>query len=97
MGAIWEHPLVRIRGIPKLELRGILRLNLGCIQRLELGGISRLELGSLSRPNLEGVTQKMGQLCPLEVLNVFGGKSKSKALNAFKFGPKRVPIKVNNW
>ena len=34
---------------------------------------------------------------PFEVLNVFGGKSKSNAPKAFKFGTKRVPIKVNNW
>ena len=35
--------------------------------------------------------------CPCEVLNVFGGKSKSNAPKAFKFGTKRVPIEVNNW
>ena len=34
---------------------------------------------------------------PFEVLDVFGGKSKSKAPKAFKFSTKRVPIKVNNW
>ena len=45
----------------------------------------------------KGCGSKMGLPRPFEVLNVFGGKSKSKALNAFKFGPKRVPIEVNNW
>ena len=39
----------------------------------------------------------MGLPRPFEVLNVFGGKSKSNALKAFKFGTKRVPIEVNNW
>ena len=34
---------------------------------------------------------------PFEVLDVFGGKSKSEAPNAFKFGTKRVTIEVNNW
>ena len=34
---------------------------------------------------------------PFEVLNVFGGKSKSNAPKAFKFGTKWVPIEVNNW
>ena len=48
-------------------------------------------------PNLKGVAQKMGLPCSFEVWDVFGGKSKSKALKAFKFGPKRVPIEVNNW
>ena len=37
------------------------------------------------------------QLCPFEVLDVFGGKSKSKAPRAFKFGTRWVPIEVNNW
>ena len=34
---------------------------------------------------------------PFKVLDVFGRKSKSKAPNAFKFGTKRVTMKVNNW
>ena len=34
---------------------------------------------------------------PIEFLNVFGGKSKSNASKAFKFGTKWVPIEVNNW
>ena len=48
-------------------------------------------------PNLEGVAQKIGLLRPLEVLNVFDGKSKSEAPRAFIFGTKWVPIEVNNW
>ena len=32
-----------------------------------------------------------------EVLDVFGGKSKSEAPRAFKFGTKWIPIEVNNW
>ena len=47
--------------------------------------------------NLKGVAQKIGPLHPLEVLDAFGGKSKSMPPNAFKFGPKRVPIEMNNW
>ena len=39
----------------------------------------------------------MGPPRPFEVLNVFGGKSKSNAPKAFKFGTKWVPIEVNNW
>ena len=35
--------------------------------------------------------------CPFEVLDLFGGKSKSKAPKAFKFSTKRVPIEVDNW
>ena len=34
---------------------------------------------------------------PFEVLEAFGGKSKSEAPRAFKFCAKRVPIEVNNW
>ena len=34
---------------------------------------------------------------PFEVLDIFGGKSKSDAPKVFKFGTKRVPIEVNNW
>ena len=34
---------------------------------------------------------------PFEVLEAFGGKSKSEAPRAFKFCAKRFPIKVNNW
>ena len=34
---------------------------------------------------------------PFEVLDIFGGKSKSNAPKAFKFGTKWVPIEVNNW
>ena len=48
-------------------------------------------------PNLKGVAQKLGPPRPFEVFDVFGRKSKSEAPNAFKFGPKRVPIEVNNW
>ena len=48
-------------------------------------------------PNLKGVAQKMGPPRPFEVLNVFGGKSKSNAPKAFKFSTKWVPIEVNNW
>ena len=48
-------------------------------------------------PNLEGVAQKMGLPHSFEVLDVFGGKSKSKAPRAFIFGTKRVPNEVNNW
>ena len=47
--------------------------------------------------NLKGVAQKIGPLRPLEVLDAFGGKSKSKPPKAFKFGTKWVPIEVNNW
>ena len=39
----------------------------------------------------------MGPPRPFEVLETFGGKSKSKAPRAFKFCTKRVPIEVNNW
>ena len=46
-------------------------------------------------PNLKGIAQKMCLLCPLEVFDVFGGKSKSKAPRAFIFGAKQVPIKIN--
>ena len=52
--------------------------------------------GNIFSPNLEGVAQKMGLLPPLEVLDVFGGKSKSEAHRAFIFGAKRVPTKVHN-
>ena len=48
-------------------------------------------------PNLEGVAQKMGLLHPLEVLNVFGRKSKFEAPRAFIFNTKQVSIEVNNW
>ena len=48
-------------------------------------------------PNLKGVAQKMDPPRPFKVLDVFGGKSKSKAPKALKFCTKRVPIKVNNW
>ena len=48
-------------------------------------------------PNLKGVAQKLGLPRPFEVLDVFGGKSKSKAPKAFKFGTKWVPIEVNKW
>ena len=34
---------------------------------------------------------------PFEVLDIFGGKSKSDAPKVFKFGTQRVPIEVNNW
>ena len=39
----------------------------------------------------------MDPLRPFEVLEIFGGKSKSNAPKAFKFSTKRVPIEVNNW
>ena len=48
-------------------------------------------------PNLEGVAQKLDLPCPFDILYTFGGKSKSKASRALKFGTKRVPIEVNNW
>ena len=48
-------------------------------------------------PNLKSVAQKLGPPRPFEVLDIFGGKSKSEAPIAFKFGPKWVPIEVNNW
>ena len=48
-------------------------------------------------PNLKGVAQKMGQLGPLETVDVFGRKFKSGAPRAFIFGAKWVPIEVNNW
>ena len=41
--------------------------------------------------------QKIGPLRLLEVLDAFGGKSKSEPPKAFKFGTKWVPIEVNNW
>ena len=34
---------------------------------------------------------------PFEVLEAFGGKSKSEAPRALKFCAKGVPIEVNNW
>ena len=48
-------------------------------------------------PNFKSVAQKMGPPSPLEVLEGFGGKSKSKAPSAFKFCTKRVPIEVDKW
>ena len=48
-------------------------------------------------PSLKGVAQKMDPPHPFEVLDIFGGKSKSNAPKAFKFSTKRVPIEVNNW
>ena len=48
-------------------------------------------------PNFKGVAQKMGLPRPSEDLEVFGGKSKSKTPRAFRFCPKQVPTKVNNW
>ena len=47
--------------------------------------------------NLEGIAKRMGPLRPLEVLNVFGWKSKFEAPRAFIFGTEWVPIKFNNW
>ena len=47
--------------------------------------------------NLKGVAQQLGLPRPFEVLDVFGRKSKSKALRVFQFGPKRIAIEVNNW
>ena len=46
---------------------------------------------------MKGVTQKMDPSRPFEVLDIFGGKSKSDAPKVFKFGTKQVPIEVNNW
>ena len=46
--------------------------------------------------NFKGVTQKIGPLRPLEVLDAFGSKSKSEPPRAFKFVTKWTPIKVNN-
>ena len=48
-------------------------------------------------PNLKDLAQKIGPLGLLEVLDAFGGKSKSEPPKAFKFGTKWVPIKFNNW
>ena len=48
-------------------------------------------------PNFKSIAQKMGPPRPLEVLEGFGGKSKSKAPRAFKFCTKRVPIEVDKW
>ena len=39
----------------------------------------------------------MGPPRPFEVLETFGGKSKSEPPIAFKFCTKWVPIEVNNW
>ena len=39
----------------------------------------------------------MGLQRPLEVLEAFGGKSKSEAPRAFKFCAKRILKEVNNW
>ena len=50
-----------------------------------------------SHQSLEGVAQKLDLPRPFDVLDTFGGKSKSKAPRALKFCTKRVPIKVNNW
>ena len=46
-------------------------------------------------PNLKGVAQKMDLPRSFEVLDIFGRKSKSEAPRALTFGPKQVPIKVN--
>ena len=48
-------------------------------------------------PNLKDVAQKLALPSPFDVLDVFGGKSKSAVPRAFKFVTKRAPIKVNNW
>ena len=48
-------------------------------------------------PNLKSVAQKMDLPRPFEVLDIFGGKSKSKAPKAFKFNTKWVPIEADNW
>ena len=48
-------------------------------------------------PNFKAVPLKLGLPCPFEVLDVFGGKSKSDASKVFKFSTKWVPLKVNNW
>ena len=48
-------------------------------------------------PNLKGVAQKIGLPCPFEVLDIFGGKSKSDAPKVFKFGTKQILIELNNW
>ena len=41
-------------------------------------------------PNLKGVAQKIGPLHPFEVLDTFGGKSKSKPPKDFKSSTYRV-------
>ena len=46
---------------------------------------------------MKGVAQTMDLLRPLEVLDIFGGKSRSEAPRVFIFDAKRVPIEVNNW
>ena len=46
---------------------------------------------------MKGVTQKIDLLRPLEVLDAFGGKSKSEPPKALKFITKWVTIEVNNW
>ena len=48
-------------------------------------------------PNFKGVAQKLGLPWPLEVLDVFGGKSKFWAPMTLIFGTKRLFIEVNNW
>ena len=48
-------------------------------------------------PNLKNVAQNLDLPRPFEVLDVFGGKSKSEAPRPIKICTKRVPIKVNNW
>ena len=47
--------------------------------------------------NLEGVAQKLNLPRPLEVLDIFGGKSKFWEPRTFIFGTKRVPIEFDNW
>ena len=51
----------------------------------------------LSHQNFKGVAQKMDLPRPFEVLEAFGGKSKSEAPRALKCDTKRVPIEGNNW
>ena len=48
-------------------------------------------------PNLKGVAQTMGLPHPLEVLEIFGRKSKFEAPRVFKFSTRWVFGKVNNW
>ena len=40
---------------------------------------------------------KKNLLHRFEVLDIFGEKSKSEPIKAYKFGTKQVPIEINNW
>ena len=47
--------------------------------------------------NLKNVAQNLDLPRQFEVLDIFGGKSKSEAPRPIKICTKRVPIKINNW